>query len=168
MLKAVPGKTAARWVYIEWWSYANCGNMIASKKSWLSLKVQKLRENGQHKRATYFETLLLNELKSDDARLTTHESNLSCNKSSCFRLWEVVTESMVKSVYAASTCFVARQFWTWVVKRTTWLFNSFCSNVQKHVLFFFFVCRFTIVLTKRKLIAELPRAWRSPIAKINW
>ena len=162
MLKAVPEKTAARWVYIEWWSYANCGNMIASKRSWLSLKVQNLRKNGQHKRATYFETLLLNELKSDDARFTIHESKLSCNKSSCFRLWEVVTESIVKSVYVASTCFVARQFWTWVVKRTTWLFNSFCSNVQKHVLFFFFCLPFYYSFNKKKINSGAPARVAEP------
>ena len=33
----------------------------------------------------------------------------------------------------ASTCFAARQVWTWVVKRAGSLFNSFCSSVLKHV-----------------------------------
>ena len=38
-------------------------------------------------------TLLQNEFNSDIARFTTHESNLSCNKSACCRLRKVVAES---------------------------------------------------------------------------
>ena len=137
-LKPCQKEAAARWVFIEWWSYANCGNMIASKRSWLSLKVQKLRKNGQHKRATYFETLSLNGLKSDDARFTTHESNLSCNKSICSRLWEVVTESIVKSVYVASTCFVVRQFelWWWNAQHSSSTRFAAMFKNKLHVFFF--------------------------------
>ena len=43
-------------------------------------------QNGQKKRATCFETLLQNEWNNDVARLTTLESNLSCNKSGCEKL----------------------------------------------------------------------------------
>ena len=38
--------------------------------------------------AGIFATLLQNELNSHVARLTTHESNLSCNKSGCWKLRE--------------------------------------------------------------------------------
>ena len=118
-----------------------------------------------------------NEFNSDIARFTTHESNLSFNKSACCRLRKVVAEkvgssstfcnkictcgalyrpmanlfcnkwrnshekhdscvifSNQKSVFTqlATTWFV----WTWVVKRATFLFNSFCSNVAKQVASF--------------------------------
>ena len=48
----------------------------------------KLRQNGQQKRSTCFAPLLQKELNSDVARFTTHESNLSCNKSGCCKLCE--------------------------------------------------------------------------------
>ena len=44
----------------------------------LLLEKLKLRWNRQQKSATCFSTSLQNYLKSDPARLTTHESNLSC------------------------------------------------------------------------------------------
>ena len=43
-------------------------------------------------------TLLQNELNTDVARLTTQESNLSCNKSRCCRWQKVVAESRVLDV----------------------------------------------------------------------
>ena len=46
-------------------------------------KSLKLRTNGQQKRTTCFATLLQNKLNSHVERFTTHESNLSCNKSGC-------------------------------------------------------------------------------------
>ena len=49
------------------------------------------------KRAFCF-TLLQNELNTDVARLTTQESNLSCNKSRCCRWQKVVAESRVLDV----------------------------------------------------------------------
>ena len=56
----------------------------------LSLKVQGRSHLpltlGQQKLATCFETLLQNELNTHVARFTTHESNLSCNKSGCYKL----------------------------------------------------------------------------------
>ena len=33
----------------------------------------------------------------------------------------------------ATTWFIAKEVWTWVVKRVTSLFNSFCSNVAKQI-----------------------------------
>ena len=63
---------------------------------------------------------LYNELNSDFAPITTHEKNLA-------------------------TLFAARQVQTWVVKRTTSLFNSFRSNVVKQVArFHFCVVRFIV------------------------
>ena len=48
----------------------------------------KLRQNGQQKRSTCFAPLLQKELNSDVVCFTTHESNLSCNKSGCCKLCE--------------------------------------------------------------------------------
>ena len=53
----------------------------------------KVRKNGRQKRGSCFATLLQIELNSDDARLTIHESNLSCNKSGCCRLRNDVADS---------------------------------------------------------------------------
>ena len=43
----------------------------------------------------------------------------------------------------ATTWFVARHVWTWVVKRTTSLFNSFCSRMFQNKLHVFVAC-FTV------------------------
>ena len=59
---------------------------------------------GNKKHATCFAALLQNELNSNAVRFTTQEKNLA-------------------------TLFDAGQVRMWVVKRATWLFNSFCSNV---------------------------------------
>ena len=48
---------------------------------------------GNEKRAPCFATLLQNELNSDFARFTTHESKLSCNKSR----WEKVLQRVERS-----------------------------------------------------------------------
>ena len=63
------------------------------------------------------------------------KANLFCNK---WRISRVGSDSHVilsnqKSVFKqpAATWFVARQVWTWVVKRATSLLNSSCSNVSK-------------------------------------
>ena len=63
------------------------------------------------------------------------KANLFCNK---WRISPVRSDSHVilsnqKSVFKqpAATWFVARQVWTWVVKRATSLLNSSCSNVSK-------------------------------------
>ena len=63
----------------------------------------------------------------------------------------------------ATTWFVARQVWTWVVKRATSLLNSFYSNVAKQVTRF--CCPFTmrqsslkvrhrIILTRKELMKK--------------
>ena len=49
----------------------------------------------QQKPASSFATLLLNELNSVVARFTTHESNLSCNKSGCWKL-QILTSDWIK------------------------------------------------------------------------
>ena len=52
-------------------------------------KHSKLKYKRQQKGATCFATLLQNELKDNAAHLTTHESNLSSNKSDCCKLREL-------------------------------------------------------------------------------
>ena len=60
------------------------------------------------KRAFCFK-LLQNKLNTDVARLTTQESNLSCNKSRCCRWQKVVAESRVLEVtFAKKSVHVAR------------------------------------------------------------
>ena len=49
----------------------------------------------QQKPASSFATLLLNELNSVVARFTTQESNLSCNKSGCWKL-QILTSDWIK------------------------------------------------------------------------
>ena len=70
-------------------------------KAWPT-NLLKLRWNWQQKCATYF------------ARLTIHESNLSCNKSSFFRLHnavELLTNFCNNFSLPATIWFVARQVW---------------------------------------------------------
>ena len=52
-------------------------------------KHSKLKYKRQQKGATCFATLLQNELKDNVAHSTTHESNLSSNKSDCCKLREL-------------------------------------------------------------------------------
>lgn len=49
----------------------------------------KLKYKGQQKGANCFAAVLQNALKDDVAHLTTHESNLSSNKSDCCKLREL-------------------------------------------------------------------------------
>ena len=101
-------------------------------------------------------------------------SNLSCNKSGCWKLRKVVAESESGSTFDNKICtcfaffrslpnlfcskwrnptsfnpirsqyspnlqqrlFTWKQVWTWVIKRATLLFNTFCMNVAKQVALF--------------------------------
>ena len=56
------------------------------------LQKVKDRYNGQQKRSTLFSTLLLNKVNGEVASFTTHESNMSCNKSGCCSLRKVFAE----------------------------------------------------------------------------
>ena len=62
---------------------------------------------GQQKRATCLAILLQNELSSDVARFTTHESDLSWNKSGCCRLRKVFAECVYVARFTGpkQTCF---------------------------------------------------------------
>ena len=57
--------------------------------------------------------------------------------------------------------FVGRQVWTWVIKRATSFFNTYCSNVQNelHV----FIARFTVALDRFSKKKQL----RTPIWPIT-
>ena len=52
-----------------------------------------MADQRQQKRATCFGLLLQNQLKSDVAHFTTHESNLSWNKSACCKVRKFVAEN---------------------------------------------------------------------------
>ena len=77
-------------------------------------------KTGSKKRATCFVTFLENELNSDVARCTIH----AVTKNQQIRL---------------------QGFISWVVKRATSLFNSFCGKVVKKVASFLFT-RLTVPL----------------------
>ena len=93
-----------------------CGSALKGKRLRLRLTSvaqdrlsPKPEQKKQQNTCNLFCSILPNELNSDDARLTAH----------------------VRTCLAANK--VARFFLSWVVKRTTSLFNSFCINVAKQV-----------------------------------
>ena len=63
---------------------------------WVTEHQSIFKPTGQQKRATCFATLLPSEWKSDVARFTTHESNLSRNKSGCLQVAWILTFDWIK------------------------------------------------------------------------
>ena len=85
-----------------------------------------------------------------------HGSYVTCSKTSL--QWVGKTSNMCRGLLQkvellstfcnkfsqpATTWFVARHVWTWVVKRATSLFNSFCSRMFQNKLHVFVAC-FTV------------------------
>ena len=68
------------------------------------------------------------------------KANLFCSKWRNSHVWRdscvILSNQKFEFTQLATTLFVTRQVWTWVVKRATSLFNMFCSNVAKQVACF--------------------------------
>ena len=68
------------------------------------------------------------------------KANLFCCKWCNSHVWHdsrvILSNQKFEFTQLATTLFVTRQVWTWVVKHATLLFNMFCSNVAKQVACF--------------------------------
>ena len=68
------------------------------------------------------------------------KANLFCCKWRNSHVWHdsrvILSNQKLEFTQLATTLFVARQVWTWVVKHATLLFNMLCSNVAKQVACF--------------------------------
>ena len=62
------------------------------------------------------------------------DNHSSLSSTTAVQKWKKKNELF--HIYFTLTRFVARPVWSWVVKRATSLFNSFCSNVAKQVACF--------------------------------
>ena len=118
---------------------------------------------------------LLNEFNSDAERFTTHDLNLSCNKSGCCRFWKVVAERRVALLFAPKFVHDARFNGPWqtcfatpVYGVTPALFHTIRSQLFTQLAATRFVATCTTGLNVDDKTRNITFARFAPMLRNNW